>query len=93
MREWREVSTPIFTRTRKNEDSIARAIDLVEQFVADPEIVLSSPQRPFQANARSDRTRLQRLLGRRVEENESSEDGFVNRDRLDRLRRRRDRTS
>ena len=71
-------------------DTIGNAIDRVEQFVAELEVVRSGPPRPFQVRTNSDRNRLQCVPGRRVGENESSDDGFVNRDYLDRLRRRRE---
>lgn len=80
-----------FYSNRESADSIRNAIDMVERFVADLDAVRSLPPRPFQVRNGSDRTRLQQLLGRRVEENESSEDGFINHARLERLRRRRER--
>ena len=51
-------------------------------------MVPSSPPQPFRVRTDSDRNRLQCILGRRVGENESSEDGFVNHDYLERLRQR-----
>ena len=81
-----------FYSNRAAEDSIARAIGMVERFVADLDVVRSLPPRPFQVGTNAARNRLQHLLGRRVEDNEFSEDDFTNHDRLERLRRRQERT-
>lgn len=80
-----------FYSYRHEADTINRAIDRVEQFAADLTAVRASPPRPFQVRTNSDRNRLQRILGRSIGENESSEDGFVNHDYLERLRQRRER--
>ena len=52
-------------------DTIGNAIDRVEQFVAELEVVRSGPPRPFQVRTNSDRNRLQCVPGRRVREEES----------------------
>ena len=79
-----------FYLNKDEADSIGRTMSMVEEFLADLEAVRASPSRPFQVRTNSDRNRLQRILGRRVGENESSEDGFVNHAYLERLRQRRD---
>ena len=80
-----------FYSNRLQADLIERAIGTVEQFVDDLDEVRSSPPRPFQVSNPSEQARLRDLLGRRVQPDESSEDGFVNHRRLAQQRRRRQR--
>ncbi len=80
-----------FYSNMEQADNIERAINLVEQLIADLDLVRSASPRPFQVKNNSQRNRLQFLLGRQVGADESSEDGFVNHERLERLRQRRER--
>ena len=86
-----EVYHSNFYANREYADAIERGIDLVEQFVSDLEAIRSSQPLPFRVKNNSERNRLQELLGRAVGADESSEDGFVNHERLERLRQRRER--
>ena len=66
-----------FYSNQRDEDSIGRAIEVVEQFVADLEVVRSSPPRPVTVESNAERNRLQVLLGRAVPIGSHSEVGFT----------------
>ena len=69
-----------FYENAEEADSIVKAINEMEEFVADLEEVRFSDPRPFTVRNQSDKNRLQHLLGRgsNVEINQESLDGFVN---------------